>query len=108
VTKDDFRDELMNYPVPPFSNGTESLIWREINCFQCIKQYSESQQKWHCKLEKTLDAGLDVDLETLKTMGIDKEEPGVFGICQKRILRQGYKPKRKLPIKGQLPLKFFE
>ena len=44
----------------PFSNGTEAMMWQEMNCFKCESYESDSQDEDEakCKLAFNIDIGL--------------------------------------------------
>lgn len=39
----------------PFSNGTQFLDWREVNCVGCKKSYDENGESYKCDIEMALD-----------------------------------------------------
>ena len=61
-------------PVVPFSNGTEAMVYSEMNCYQCINYESEStsEDEAKCKLAFNLDLGSisgDIPLWVAKELG---------------------------------------
>jgi len=67
---------LKDTPVVPFSNGTESMVYSEMNCQKCINYESESEKEEDakCKLAFHLDLGNisgDIPLWVAKEIGCD-------------------------------------
>lgn len=65
---------LKDTPVVPFSNGTDAMIYSEMNCKNCIKYESESttEEEAKCKLAFHLDLGYikgDIPLWVAKEIG---------------------------------------
>lgn len=74
----DFNENpfLKDTPVVPFSNGTEAMVYREMNCDQCIHYESESktEEDAKCKLAFHLDMGAitgDIPLWVAKELGCE-------------------------------------
>lgn len=49
----------MKTKEPPFSNGTEFMVWEELNCDQCVKasRYNEEKQdytKIRCAVQRDI------------------------------------------------------
>jgi len=69
---------LKDTSVVPFSNGTEAMVYSEMNCQNCINYESESttEEEAKCKLAFHLDLGNisgDVPLWVAKEIGCDYE-----------------------------------
>lgn len=67
---------LKDTPVVPFSNGTEAMVYSEMNCQKCINYYnfSEKEEDAKCKLAFHLDFGNitgDIPLWVAKAIGCE-------------------------------------
>jgi len=76
----DFNENpfLKDTPVVPFSNGTESMVYSEMNCERCIHYESQSrtEEEAKCKLAYHLDMGNilgNIPLWVAKEIGCDYE-----------------------------------
>lgn len=63
-------------PVIPFSNGTEAMVYQEMNCHKCVHYESESktEEEAKCKLAFHLEMGFilgKIPLYIAKEMGCD-------------------------------------
>lgn len=59
MTKFNENPFLKDTPVVPFSNGTEAMVYSEMNCNKCLNYESEStcEEEAKCKLAYHLDFG---------------------------------------------------
>lgn len=75
--------------VRPFSNGSEAMSWKEVNCYQCVRRYDEVASDWRCELEKDIDRGGASDgmiaMETVASIGWASEPYGHLTECRERV-----------------------
>jgi hypothetical protein len=73
---------LKDTPIVPFSNGTEAMVYSEMNCQNCINYESEStsEEEEKCKLAFYLDLGnISGDIPLCVAKGIGCEYDPLYG-----------------------------